>query len=335
MADNIISVARSVQSNRQTVSLPAGYYYNAATNIEFIGIDCPTLKTGTYVDTWIKLIAPPITSTASSVISTGFTANWANDTYWDGTAFVSEVITSYTLQYSTSSTFASGNTTVTGLTTTSYSITGLTAATTYYYRVLALNGSDVSNYSNVTTQATAAALTQNEWLASYSNNLYLNTSGSITPQHVAVTSTNQGSVDWWCVVNLAASTPDASDTVFNLNDTTTAKFRLRSDGTFHSDYGVTNDALTLESALSTGTPMNLAGRFLMVKTGNVLNLYKDNLSTVVKNYTLVTATGASTFNRLSIGQSQSSGNVWNGVIQKIALYTGALPGTADQMLAAV
>lgn len=338
--ETTVNTITSVQSTRRTGGAPSNYYplYTATKNIIYIGIDLSDValkNNSTYIDRWIKLIAPPIATAASSVSSTGFTANWSLDTYWNGTAFVSEAITSYTLQYSTSSTFASGNTTIANLTATSYTITGLTAATTYYYRVLAVNGNDVSNYSSTITQATAAAPTQNEWLASYANNLYLNTSGSISPQHVAVTSTNQGSVDWWCVVNITASTPDASDTLFNLNDTTTAKFRLRSNATFNADIGVTNDALTLDSSLSAGTPMNLAGRFLVTRVGNTLTLYKDNLSTIVRTHTLTTGTGASTFNRLSIGQSQSSGNVWNGAIQKLALYTGALPGTADQMLAAV
>jgi hypothetical protein len=337
------NITRSVQSTRRTVGSPSNYYPNYATtsNLDYIGIDYPDVAlkgNTTYRDTWTKLIAPPIAAAASSVLSTGFTANWTLDTYWNSTAFVNEVFTSYELTISTSSTFASGNTVISNLSTTSYVATGLIAATTYYYRVRLINGNDTSDYSSTITQATAAALTQNEWLASYANNLYLNTSGTVPKQANTITSTNIGSVDVWGVFNIAASTPATSAHVFNLSDATpTRKGFLRNSGaTYTANILITNDAAATDS--TSGTPtnvMNAACRLLWVKSGTTVTVYKDNLSTVVATLNVTTATGTSTITRLHIGQDHTGANVWAGVIQKAAFFTGALPATADQMLAAL
>jgi hypothetical protein len=337
------NITRSVQTTRRTVGSPSNYYpnYTATSNLDYIGIDYPDIAlkgNTTYRDTWAKLIAPPIAAAASSVLSNGFTANWTLDTYWNATAFVNEVYTSYELTISTSSTFASGNIIISNLSTTTYVATGLTAATTYYYRVRLLNGTDSSDYSSTITQATAAALTQNEWLASYANNLYLNTSGNVPKQANTISSINIGAVDVWGVANIASSVPPVSAHIFNFSDNvpTRKAFLRNGGGTYTANILITNDATTSENAIGTPTNvMNAACRLLWVKSGTTVTVYKDNLSTVVATLNLTTATGTTTVTKIHIGQDHLAGNVWSGVIQKAAFFTGALPSTADQMMAAL
>ncbi len=60
----------------------------------------------------------------------------------------------YDLDYSTDATFATGTTTVTGLSGTSYSNNTLTPATRYYFRVRAKNASGSSGNSNATNEIT-------------------------------------------------------------------------------------------------------------------------------------------------------------------------------------
>ena len=101
--------------------------------------------------TWVNSYAMVLAEDATDIAETSFTANWscpaeASSSYDDG----------YTIQYSTTSDFSSGNATVTALSSeTSKSITGLTAGTTYYYRVSGKrSGSGTLEYSNVKSLTT-------------------------------------------------------------------------------------------------------------------------------------------------------------------------------------
>jgi len=75
-------------------------------------------------------VPAPASIAATVNSSTQITASWASVS----------VAETYTLQYSRSSSFASGVTTLTGLTATSRAVTGLTQGASYYFRVYALVG---------------------------------------------------------------------------------------------------------------------------------------------------------------------------------------------------
>ncbi len=118
--------------------------------------------------TTITLSAAPVLSAASSVSGTGMTINWTATT---GAA-------SYLLDVSTSNTF---NTFVSGYnglavpTGTSQAVTGLSAGTRYYYRVLAVNASGNSAYSSIgdtVTLSGSASLS----LTAFFEGLYLGSS---------------------------------------------------------------------------------------------------------------------------------------------------------------
>lgn len=96
----------------------------------------------------------PTVAAATSVTSSGFTANWSAPSGQGSATYT------YTLQYSNDNTFTTGVTEITGISsaTLSQSISGLIASTNYYYRVKAVNAGGDSDWSGTQTATTTAAL---------------------------------------------------------------------------------------------------------------------------------------------------------------------------------
>jgi hypothetical protein len=100
--------------------------------------------------TFTTLHNAPTSLAASSISKSGFTANWSAPTGGGSATFT------YTLQYSTTSDFSSGNNSVTGISssTLSQAVTGLTAGTQYWYRVMVVNVGGNSAWSSPQTLTT-------------------------------------------------------------------------------------------------------------------------------------------------------------------------------------
>ncbi len=102
---------------------------------------------------WVNSYAMVIAEDATDIAETSFTANWScpaevNSSYDDG----------YTIEYSTSLDFSGSSTVTASSSETSKSITGLTAPTTYYYRLSGKrSGSGTLEYSNVKSVTISAS----------------------------------------------------------------------------------------------------------------------------------------------------------------------------------
>lgn len=136
----------------------------------------------------------------------------------------------------------------TGANTTTYSNTGLSAATTYYYRVRAYNGSGDSSYSNTanaTTQAatpsapsslTATAISGSQINLSWTDNASNETGFKIERSP-------NGSTGWTQIGTTGADTTTYSDT--GLTELNTYYYRVRAyNGSGDSSYSNTANATT-------------------------------------------------------------------------------------------
>ena len=139
---NLSTTATALTANTQ-------YYYRAyAIN------DCTTPQTGYshtsgYL-TFTTLPNAPTADAATAISATGFTANWYAPT--PGTAAFT-----YTLEYSTDNTFATGVVSTSNISSSSQVVNGLNPSTTYFYRVRAVNITGPSVWSDVITVTTSPA----------------------------------------------------------------------------------------------------------------------------------------------------------------------------------
>jgi hypothetical protein len=152
--------------------------------------------------------AAPTISSPSSVTTTGFTANWA----------ASSGATKYYLDVATDSgftSFVSGFNNLDAGNFTSYAVTGLTPATTYYYRVRANNSAGTSADSQSQVALTASLSAPGISVSPTSlTGLSYNGDGPSTAQSVSVTASNltgvPGSLSVAGSANYEVSTTDAT-----------------------------------------------------------------------------------------------------------------------------
>jgi hypothetical protein len=202
---------------------------------------CGTSASSTSVSA-ITLSSAPVLSGTTGVSTTDMTINWSATT---GAA-------SYLLDVSTSNTF---NTFVSGYnglavpTGTSQAVTGLTAGTRYYYRVLAVNASGNSAYSSIgdtVTLSGSATLS----LTAFFEGLY---AGSST---------------------MTAAPFNADNTLpSSIADTITVELHL-ANGTFDLAYSVT-DTISVNGTASISFPGGAVGNYyyLVVKHRNSLETW--------------------------------------------------------------
>lgn len=102
--------------------------------------------------TAITSSAPPTGLAFSSVTGTSLVLSWNAPSDTGGAP-----ITGYVVQRALNNTFSSGLVT-TNVTGTSLGVSGLSATTTYYFRVAAVNAGGTSSYSSVASRTTSAAV---------------------------------------------------------------------------------------------------------------------------------------------------------------------------------
>jgi hypothetical protein len=142
-----LDVGNAISSLVSGLNSNTTYYYRARA---YNGSGTSSSSSTTTVTTATAPTPPstPVASGATSVTSTGFTSNWS----------AASGATGYRLDVSTSSIFANFVTGYQNLdvgSVTNRVVSGLTASTSYYYRVRAYNGSGTSSNSSTITATTA------------------------------------------------------------------------------------------------------------------------------------------------------------------------------------
>jgi hypothetical protein len=222
-----------------TSSVPASLqaYYNfdassgtALTDQTANGNNGSLVNAPSWVESYAMVV--PTATAATSLGSASFTANWT-------APVVGTVDNGYRLDVSTSSTFASFVSGYNGLTVagTSQSVTGLSSATTYYYRVRA-DKTSVTGQGGYSSNITTLTLSTNANLSALTT-----TAGAITPVFASATTAYTASVS--NAITSVTVTPTVADA------TATVEVKVNAGGYSTVISGNASSALSLNVGSNT------------------------------------------------------------------------------------
>jgi len=285
-------------TNNSVTGLTAGttYYYR----VRAVNAGGPSANSS--VITTLTISPAPVANVATSVAITSFIANWSAATG----------AVSYRLSVSTNSAFSSfvtgysGQTVITG---TSQSVTGLTAGTVYYYRVVAVNASGTSVSSNTVSQstnpnvlmapstATTSAVTSTSFTANW------NAVSGATGYRIDVSASSSFTPNLTNYADIPVS--GTSEIVTGLSPATTYYYRIRTvnisgvsgnSGTFHQNTtdGPPDTPVALAATAITETSFTANWSPVSGATGYKIDVtaYGD-FSNTITEYTNLSVSGTS------------------------------------------
>ena len=202
--------------------------------------------------TFTTLPNAPVTGTASAIKTTGFTANWLAPTSGGPETFT------YTVEVSANTSFSPITTSSSNISSTNPSsvITGLVSATTYYYRVKAVNATGSSVYS-ATSAAVTTSIRVPATLTVTTQPVGPNANGGILTTQPQVTVKDQDGATLPNIVVNAAVT-NGQTTSWTLGGTTSVTTDKNGVAKF-TNLSATNNTATAFSATLTFTPATGSG----------------------------------------------------------------------------
>ncbi len=284
------------------------------------GVGVPDVGTFEFGELPATIPSPPIAQPATYIASNSFTTNWSS---------VSGA-TGYRLDVSRNSSFSTyvaGYQNLNVGNTTSRSVTGLNASTTYYYRVRAYNGSGTSGNSNVINVATLSAtgtpvvITNPATLiASFSVTL----NGSVDPHGLSTTvyfqygtTTSYGSTTL-SQIKTGNTYQSITANLSGLTASTTYHFRIVATNSSGTRYGSDRTFTTLSA---TGAPV------VTTSPATLIASFSARLNGSVDPHGLTTTVyfqyGTTTSYGLTTAPQSKSGNTYRSVSANISGLTAS------------